>query len=130
LENGEDFRKLHSFFESKRILLYIREGEKEIGRVLAGYGAEVRKAEDIVNVLNALDEDNQYDCLIINETLIEQDGEGLLMAIRRLHIELPIVVIADKATNHNISKIDNAFYLYEENDISKLVSAVVNICTA
>ena len=128
-ENGEDSRTLHSFFETKRILLYVTEGEKEIGRVLAGYGADVQKAEDIVNVLSSLEQKDQHDCLIINEELIERAGQGLLMAIRRLHTALPIIVISDQTQKSHIPKIDNACYIQEENDITELVNAVVNICS-
>jgi len=129
LEDGEDSRALHSFFETKKILLYVTEVEKEIGRVLAGYGADVQKAEDIVNVLNSLDQKEQHDCLIINEELIERDGQGLLTAIRRLHTALPIIVISDKTQKSHIPKIDNACYLHEENDITELINAVVKICS-
>jgi len=128
-ENGEDSRTLHSFFETKRILLYVTEGEKEIGRVLAGYGADVQKAEDIVNVLSSLEQKDQHDCLIINEELIERAGQGLLTAIRRLHTALPIIVISDQTQKSHIPKIDNACYIQEENDITELVNAVVNICS-
>jgi CheY-like chemotaxis protein len=128
-EDGEDSRKLHSFFETKKILLYVTEVEKEIGKVLADYGADVQKAEDIVNVLTSLDQTEQYDCLIINEELIEQDGQGLLMAIRRLHTALPIIVISDQTQKNHIPEIDNACYIHEENDITELVNAVVNICS-
>lgn len=127
-KDGEAFHNLHKFLTAKRILLYITEGEYEIGKVFAGYGAEVRRTDDIVNVLNALDEPQQHDCLIINEELIEQDGEGLLMAIRRLHSDLPIVVIADKGVASSGSRIENSVYLYEENDISEVVAAVVKVC--
>ncbi|MDA3798382.1 MAG: hypothetical protein PF692_04795 [Kiritimatiellae bacterium] len=127
-EDGEAFHNLNAFFTSKRILLYVMEGEHEIGKVFAGYGADVRRADDIVNVLNALDESQQHDCLIINEELIEQDGEGLLVAIRRLHSYLPIVVISDRGATVTGPKIEDAFYLYEENDISEVVDAVVKVC--
>ncbi len=126
-EDGEDARTLHSLFETKKILLYVTEIEKEIGRVFADYGADVQKAEDIVNVLTSLEQTQQYDCLIINEDLIEQDGQGLLMAIRRLHTALPIIVICDQTQKNNMPKIDNACYIQEENDITALINAVVNI---
>jgi PAS domain-containing protein len=125
----ENMQDLHAFFESKKILLYITESEQEIGRIFADYGADVRKADDIVATLTALDEKQSHDCLIINEELINQDGDGLLTAIRRLHDDLPIVIISSDPSEGKTCSIPHAVYLYEESNMSDVLKLVKDICS-